>query len=228
MPLNECDRYKEGKPMGSRKKYHFFFSKKLLIFMLAGITLAFVLVFILGFLCGEGVHKDRMLSVEVEDSVIEERQTKDEISTKTKRDSDKDPKDMELTFYQTLLKKEGVSHDQRGAVKIPSQVKKNKKQVKQRKKAKRVFNQRDENAESLSGYTVQIGSFQSKEQAKKLADNLDRKGYPAYIVSTDIPMQGIWHRVRVGHFETMNNAKRFRVTLEMKENLPTYITFISK
>ena len=214
--------------MDSRKKYHFFFSKKLLVFMLAGIALAFVLVFILGFLCGGGMHKDRGLRVAAGNSEIKERQTKDQISNKTKRDSRKDPKDMELTFYQTLTKKEGASFDQRADVQSSSVVKKNKKKVNQRKKAKKVANQRDENRRSLNGYTIQVGSFQSKEQAKKLADTLERKGYPAYIVSTNIPMQGTWHRVRVGHFETMNEAKRFRVTLEIQERLPTYITFISK
>ncbi|MDY6855365.1 MAG: SPOR domain-containing protein [Thermodesulfobacteriota bacterium] len=214
--------------MESRKKYHFFFSKKLLIFMLAGITLAFVLVFILGFLCGGGIHKERLLRVDVGDSEIEERQAKDQISTTTKRDSQKDPKDMELTFYQTLPRKEGIAHNQTDAFKNPSRIDKDKKQVNQRERANTVFSQTDKDTKFLYGYTIQVGSFQRIEQAKKLAEKLDRKGYPAYIVSTNIPMQGMWHRVRVGHFETMNEAKRSRVALEMQERLPTYITFISK
>jgi len=212
--------------MGHKKRYQFSFSKGLLAFMLTGITFTFVLVFILGFLVGKGYHQDRSVEIKTDKHDAGKIEEKDRISSKEKRDLNKVPSDLEWTFYKTLLRKEGAFYNQNDQVKKPSKTEKYREQIKQ--KEKEAFRKGKEKSKSLNGYTLQVGSFQNKEQAKKLAYDLRRNGYPTYIVSSNIPMKGVWHRVRVGHFRTFEEAKKFGLTIEMKERLPTYVTFISK
>ena len=212
--------------MGYKKRYQFFFSKGLLAFMLSGITFTFVLVFILGFLVGKGYHEDRSAEIKNDKYDADKMEEKARISSREKKDLDEVPSDLEWTFYKTLLKKEGVFYNKNDQVKKPSKSEKYREQIKQKEKEE--FRKGKEKSKSLKGYTLQVGSFQNKEQAKKLVYDLRKKGYPTYIVSSNIPMKGVWHRVRVGHFHTFEEAKKFGLTIEMKERLPTYVTFISK
>ncbi len=59
-------------------------------------------------------------------------------------------------------------------------------------------------------YTIQVASLKDPAMADKLVTDLKQKGYPAYRAIGKIPGKGIWHRVRVGHF---NHRKQANGTL---------------
>ncbi len=65
-------------------------------------------------------------------------------------------------------------------------------------------------------YTVQIASFPQARFAKEMEAELKAKTYPAYVQKTDIPGKGTWYRVRVGHFGTKEEARRFGDTIVNK------------
>lgn len=213
--------------MRSKKSYQFSFSKRQLIFVSTGVTFAFILVFILGLLVGSGRYENQLVMMKVEGLAKEERHRKEKTPFKVTKDLGKDPSDSELTFYETLLKKEGMP-SQPGEAKTPRRTVMHGDQKKQGERGKKAFRKEVEKSTSLNGYTLQVGSFQSQDRAQKLVEKLRRKGYPAYIVSSNIPMKGVWHRVRTGHFQTLKEAKESGLALEMKERLPTYVTFVSK
>lgn len=63
---------------------------------------------------------------------------------------------------------------------------------------------------SLSGkYTIQLASFDDKQEAQTFADGFIASGYDAIINKVDIPSKGSWYRVSVGLFTTLNDAKEY-------------------
>ncbi|HCX88933.1 MAG: hypothetical protein COW04_10080 [Deltaproteobacteria bacterium CG12_big_fil_rev_8_21_14_0_65_43_10] len=217
--------------MRFKKNYQFSFSKSLLTFMSIGIVFAFILVFILGFIISKGFYQDQPDRMKVQKSTGPGKHQENRIPSKMKSNKEKDSSDLELTFYQTLLKKEGTPSkqtDQENNVNKSSQVEKQVEQKKPLEIKQRVSKEVKENIKPFKGYTLQVGAFQDKEQARKMANKLEGKGYPVYVVSSNMPMKGMLHRVRVGHFQDIKDAKKLGLTIEMKERLPTYVTFSSE
>lgn len=79
-------------------------------------------------------------------------------------------------------------------------------------------------AQSLLTYTIQLGSFQNAEVAKAFSDKLVAKGYPAYVLQTDVEGKGTVYRVRVGRFTTMEEAQGMAMEIEKKESVSAFIT----
>ncbi len=50
----------------------------------------------------------------------------------------------------------------------------------------------------VTGYAVQVYSFQDKTRAEKALEDLRSKGYQAFLVVSDLGEKGVWYRVRVG------------------------------
>ncbi len=223
--------------MRGKIRYRFFFTKKQLIFMLTGVMLAYGLVFVMGFMLGKGVVGETEPAFrKTEVSPNAEKRAKGKRSIKTKRDleetktnQEKDPSDSELTFFKTLVRKKTLpAKHKTAAVKTPPPLGNYGKQ-KSREDIKKKTPRKDEQRSGpLSGYTLQVGSFQEKGRAENLAKQLKNKGYPTYIISSNIPMKGVWYRVRTGHFPTLAEAKKYALDLEMKERLPAYVTFVSE
>lgn len=70
-------------------------------------------------------------------------------------------------------------------------------------------------AKKKGKYTVQIASLKSDKAALKLKSKLQKKGYDdAYFVATNIKGKGVWYRVRVGNYSTMEKAKKAVKSLE--------------
>ena len=220
--------------MEFKKSRLFSFNRNFLILMSTGIAFAFILVFILGFIIGKGFHQNQPGRMKVQKSTGPEKHQENRIPSKMKSNQEKNSSDLELTFYQTLLKKEGTPSketdqvNQVNTVNKSSQTGKQAEQKKPLEMEQRVSKEIKESTKSFKGYTLQVGAFQDKGQAIKMVNKLRGKGYPVYIVSSNIPMKGMWHRVRIGHFQDIKDAKKLGLTIEMKERLPTYVTFSSE
>jgi len=196
--------------------------------MLTGIIFAFILVFMLGFLISKGFYQNQPDRTKAKRATELKKHQENIIPSKTKSNPEEDQSDLELTFYQTLLKKEGIisnQTEQANSINKSPQIGKEDEQKKPSEAKQKVSKEVKANTKSFKGYTIQIGAFQEKKEAVTMANTLGKKGYPVYIVSSNIPMKGMMHRVRVGHFQDIEDAKKLGLTIEMKERLPTYITF---
>ena len=66
-------------------------------------------------------------------------------------------------------------------------------------------------------FTVQISASRSQQQCYRVAAMLRRTGYPAFTGSLKLKDQGVWHRIFVGSFPTMEEAEKTRQSLEKDE-----------
>ncbi len=66
-------------------------------------------------------------------------------------------------------------------------------------------------------FTVQISASRSQQQCYRVASMLRRAGYSAFTSSLRIKDQGLWYRIFVGSFATMEEAEQTRQSLEKDE-----------
>jgi cell division protein FtsN len=56
-------------------------------------------------------------------------------------------------------------------------------------------------------YTIQVASWDTEENAGKLAEFYNGKGYDARVESADLE-NGLWFRVRIGHYKSSGDAHK--------------------
>lgn len=61
-----------------------------------------------------------------------------------------------------------------------------------------------------NGAFIQVGSYSNENVAKQKVDNLKRNGADAFIVKSELE-RGIFYRVRIGKFNSLDSAKQFAV-----------------
>lgn len=71
----------------------------------------------------------------------------------------------------------------------------------------------------LARWTVQVNAFPDERSAKTWVDRLKNRGYNAY-VSEVLNKGKTWYRVRVGRFQSREEAEKIEEALKTKENLP--------
>jgi OOP family OmpA-OmpF porin len=60
-------------------------------------------------------------------------------------------------------------------------------------------------------YTVQVSSWRSRAKAESEVKRLQDQGYNAFIIIAELPdLDGTWYRVRVGYFNTFEEASKVR------------------
>ncbi len=73
-----------------------------------------------------------------------------------------------------------------------------------------------------SGFAVQVGSFAEQEAARRLADTLRAKGHRVFIAAGDSGSSTRW-RVRVGPFDSDEQARDWAARLKREQQLPTWV-----
>ena len=63
-------------------------------------------------------------------------------------------------------------------------------------------------------YFLQAGSFQKAEDADNLKAKLAMIGIEATVQAADLPGKGLWHRVRVGPFSSVDGMNEVRASLQ--------------
>ena len=71
------------------------------------------------------------------------------------------------------------------------------------------------------GFAVQIAASRTRQEAEELRTQWEGRGYTAYVVEADIPGLGRYYRVRVGPFDTQEEARE--VTSNMQSRFPQEI-----
>lgn len=59
-----------------------------------------------------------------------------------------------------------------------------------------------------AGLAIQVFSFKDKMRADAALKQLKDKGYPAYVMMSDLGPRGVFYRVRVGSFATEGEAQK--------------------
>lgn len=73
-------------------------------------------------------------------------------------------------------------------------------------------------------FTVQIASYPDRDMAEEEMKKMKKRGYAAFIVSSELPDKGTWHRVRLGSFTNKASAEKLAKELRTKENLSPMVT----
>jgi cell division protein FtsN len=73
--------------------------------------------------------------------------------------------------------------------------------------------QQDSGNAAKSQYYLQAGAFQNEGEADNLKAKLALMGVEATIQTVTVPDKGIWHRVRVGPYNNVDDLNRMRSTL---------------
>jgi len=58
-------------------------------------------------------------------------------------------------------------------------------------------------------FTIQLGSYNTVEEAKQFAEGFTVRGYSPIINEVKIPNKGQWYRVSLGFFQTVEEAKTY-------------------
>lgn len=133
----------------------------------------------------------------------------------------------EFTFYKTLTDKTDkmVSIDLK-----PGPVKEDIKPEKEQTtaEAKKSFSAaKRELAVASTGaslrYTVQTASYLERAMAEDDVKRLKKRGFAAFIVSSELPGKGVRHRVRIGSFSNRAAAERLQKTIHEKERILTIV-----
>ena len=72
-------------------------------------------------------------------------------------------------------------------------------------------------------YVLQVVSYEGASQAEKFANTLRARGHKAFVMAADVPGRGRFHRVRVGPFETRQEAASYQRTFENSEHMHTIL-----
>ena len=73
-------------------------------------------------------------------------------------------------------------------------------------------------------YTIQVGSYPERNMADEEVRAMKKRGYAAFLVSTEIADKGTWYRVRVGSFSNKQSAEKLAAELKTKEGISSFIT----
>jgi DedD protein len=76
-------------------------------------------------------------------------------------------------------------------------------------------------------FTIQVGSYQSSDEASAALSGWKKKGYSAYTAIGNIPQKGTWYRVRIGGFASREDAQKFLDKFKAKEKASALVVLSS-
>jgi cell division septation protein DedD len=215
---------------GKDKRYYF--SRGQFILLGCGFTIASVIIFFLGMLVGQGIEERKIVKPAEPLMKIPVRPTQGPNSVPG-------PAKEEITFYDTLTRsatvqarvEEELREAKRAEKVAKAEVKGSKLPARQELTS---LAKRDEDKPAEAGrklksaeaepkhsgkpWTVQVNAFPDEKSAKSWVDRLRDKGYNAYV--SESHLQGrTWYRVRVGRFDSREEAEKIQESLKKKEHL---------
>ena len=72
-------------------------------------------------------------------------------------------------------------------------------------------------------YTLQVISYRDANEARVFASALRKRGHAAYVTTGTVEDRGTHWRVRIGPFESRQEAQSYRTTFEREEGMNTFI-----
>lgn len=81
----------------------------------------------------------------------------------------------------------------------------------------------DDEPQNKSSYTLQVGAFSTSEEAEGIADGYLAKGYKAYVVPIENSRGEKWNLVKIGRFNTIEQAWSYSTYFKNREGLDAYV-----
>ncbi|MBN2194131.1 MAG: SPOR domain-containing protein [Polyangiaceae bacterium] len=78
-------------------------------------------------------------------------------------------------------------------------------------------------AGSDSGFQIQVASFKDQVDADRFVEELRRRGHSAFRQAAYVPGRGLWHRVRIGPFDSKYAANQYRAKFERTERMSPFV-----
>jgi septal ring-binding cell division protein DamX len=189
-------------------------SNKVYVFEKKELFLVFLFVFILGIICftlgvklgkklsleSSGVTKEDQLAIDLKSDVeesaeIESPQEKlsDEEKLKELMNESKDKLNQEIkeSASESNIPKPNI---------VPEEVPTQKTESSKQEISKTSYDDK---------YTIQLGSYSTIDEAKQFAEGFSVRGYNPIVNEVVIEGKGIWYRVSLGVFETVQEAKNY-------------------
>jgi len=130
---------------------------------------------------------------------------------------------MRFTFYETLTRKEGVEKEIPGKQKAAKKEEPKTTETKEEVRKPLLPPRKEEEAKKPPAeeerYFVQVASFKEEETAEGLRDRLAKKKYPVHVIPVQIEGLGLWYRVRLGGYTTLQEAEEVQKRLAAEENI---------
>lgn len=166
----------------------------------------FLLTFALGAIIGIrylGNSRDSLITPSAEEEAETSPSPFASLESRTVEDPEGKKVIHEFTFYNTLPGKAETPMPQ-----VPPRQKEEK--VNDAPQTKNTENNKPLDREAPQPkYTIQFGSFKEEEKAHALSNKLNKQGLLAYVSTTKIPNRGTFYRVRMGSFDTQQEAKEW-------------------
>jgi cell division protein FtsN len=197
--------------------------KRLLVIM-GGMILAFA-IFIAGVKVGIQMERERVRIAEEVTAPMPTAQEKEGAarSEQGKAASSPQKKDdkMRFTFYETLTKKEGAGKETQKETtgKKEQKAKEKKGEIKTAVPKTAKGKESREAAAATESFFVQVASFQEEATAEGLRKRLAKKGYPVQVVPVQIAKMGLWYRVRLGSYPTLQEAQAAQKRITVEEHI---------
>ncbi len=214
------------------KDKRFYFSRGQFLLLGCGFSVASMIVFFLGMLMGQGMEERKIVKPAEPVMKIPIRPTQGANSASAGAKE-------EITFYDTLTRPAPAQARQEEEPREAKKAERNSKaesrenRLPTRQEVASVTKRAEDKAappaakprpaeadakESHKPWTVQVNAFPEEKSAKTWVDRLRDKGYNAYLSESRI--QGrVWYRVRVGRFESRDEAEKLQESLKRKEQL---------
>jgi cell division protein FtsN len=131
--------------------------------------------------------------------------------------------EMRFTFYETLTRKGGVEQEtqekEKAAKKEEPKATETKEEVRKPSPPPRKEEEAKKPPAEEERYFVQVASFKEEETAEGLRNRLAKKKYPVHVVPVEIEGLGLWYRVRLGGYTTLQEAEKTQKRLAAEENI---------
>ena len=194
--------------MSKTKKYEIQFTQKQIFFTVIALISSLLLAFASGILISNRFldnTKTLELASSDQNALVKSPSSDNSPSESSKNSYTEEKKnDTQFTFYDTL--------PERSELPLAKEVKKAKssqeKRISSKNGSSKIVKQFDQDI-VRKGYTIQLGSFQQKEKAYALHNKLKKQGYLVYITPKTIENKGIWYRVRMGNFNSPEEAQKW-------------------
>ena len=194
--------------MGKTKKYEIQFTKKQIFLTVMALISSFLLAFASGILIGNRFLDNRKtleLASSDQNALVKPHSPDNRSSESSKNGHTEEKKnDTQFTFYETLPKRSETPLTEDAKKAKASQ----EKRITSKKRSAKRVEPFDQNI-VRKGYTIQLGSFQQKEKAYALQNRLKKHGYIVYVTPKTIENKGIWYRVRMGNFDSPEEAQEW-------------------
>lgn len=81
---------------------------------------------------------------------------------------------------------------------------------------------------SAGAYTLQVGAFSTPEQAREVVEGYKSKGYEAYLVPIENSRGERWNLVKIGKFNTIDQAWSYASYFNNREGVEAYVESVEQ